>query len=255
MRAGDERWELARRSCSIFQRNTTEIMNLLNLPGDDPYFALQLMRDDREVGDPFWEELDQRLHNQLSSAISLVEHARRLLRYYEADFPAVVAEYTSRNDEILRKKEAAFLRDLRNYLLHYGAPPIIQTFESGQAGSRYLLKLSAEHLPKWKDWKAAPRGYLLSLANWMAPCSARLSPRTRPHWAPSSSGSSRSAQSSWTARTFRIHSGWIPRCGGTTARIAHGRISSASARIPARRSRPMTRSTTDDHADATSDDR
>jgi hypothetical protein len=42
---------------------------------------------------PFWEEFDQRLHNLLPSAVSVVDHTRRLRDYYEADFPAIVAEY------------------------------------------------------------------------------------------------------------------------------------------------------------------
>jgi hypothetical protein len=127
VRAGSERWAVVGRSYSVFARNTSELMNLLNIPNTNTAVALQLMGDDREATAPYWDELDQRLHNQLASAVSLVDHQRRLLSYYEADFPALVAEYTSRNDGIIGMNEAAFLRDLRNYLLHYGAPPIIQT--------------------------------------------------------------------------------------------------------------------------------
>jgi hypothetical protein len=174
--AGSERWDVVRRSWSIFQRNTTELMNLLNTPVNDTLFALQLMGDDHEATAPFWEELDQRLHNQLSSAVSVVEHMGRLLGYYEADFPTVVAEYESRNTSITAMNETAFLRKLRNYLLHYGAPPVVQTFELGQtdiSGGRYLVKLSAEHLLKWDGWKAAARGYLSSFGERDGPVLGR----------------------------------------------------------------------------------
>lgn len=172
---GHERWEVVRRSWLIFQRNTTELMNLLNAPANDPVFALQLMNDDAEAS-PFWEELDQRLHNQLSSAVSLVAHTGRLLKYYEADFPAVVAEYRSRNDAIMGMDETAFLRHLRNYLLKYGVPPIIQTLHLRPAKgstSGHLLKLSAEHLLKWDEWKVQARGYLESFGDRDGPVIGR----------------------------------------------------------------------------------
>jgi hypothetical protein len=110
-------------------------MELLNAPDNGTFFALQLMGDAHEATGSFWEELEQRLHNQLSISVSHVEHMRRLLDYYATDFPAISAEYGSRNAGISEMNETAFLRDLRNYLLHYGAPPIVQTFELGQASS------------------------------------------------------------------------------------------------------------------------
>jgi hypothetical protein len=163
--AGGERWEVVRRSWTVFTRNTTELMALLNIPVTNVAFALQLMGDDRETTDPFWEELDQRLHNQLSSSESLIDHERRLLRYYEPDFPAVAAEYKSRVASVAGMNEAVFLGDLRNYLLHYGAPPIIHTLRFGvtDAGtSGHLVKLSATQLLKWKKWTAPARDYLSS---------------------------------------------------------------------------------------------
>ena len=82
VRSGSERWTVVGRSWSVFQRNTTELMNLLNSPATDPVVAAQLMVDDGEATTPFWDELDQRLHNQLASAASLVDHRRRLLEYF-----------------------------------------------------------------------------------------------------------------------------------------------------------------------------
>jgi hypothetical protein len=176
VRGGTELWEVVRRSYSVFARNTTELMNILNIPSTDAMVGLQLMGDDREATAPYWEQLDQRLHNQLASAVSLIDHQRRLLSYYVADFPAVVADYSSRNDGIIGMGEAAFLRDLRNYLLHYGAAPVLQTFELGQteiSRGRYLLKLSAEQLLRWDGWKAAARGYLSSFGERDGPLLGR----------------------------------------------------------------------------------
>ena len=87
VRAGNDRWEVVRRSWSVFVRNTTELVDLLKIPANDVATSRQLMRDDREATALFWEELDQRLHNQLASAVSLVDHTRRLLAYYETEYP------------------------------------------------------------------------------------------------------------------------------------------------------------------------
>jgi hypothetical protein len=119
VRAGNERWEEVRRSWSVFVRNTNELVDLLKIPATDINASLQLMSDDRDATALYWEQLDQRLHNQLASAVSLVDHTRRLLTYYETDIPALVAEYNRQNTIVTEMNETAFLRDLRNYLLHY----------------------------------------------------------------------------------------------------------------------------------------
>jgi hypothetical protein len=164
--AGSDRWEVVRRSSAVFVRNTTELVDLLKVPATNIAFSLQLMSDDHQGSTQFWEELDQRLHNQLASAVSLVDHTRRLLEFYDADVPEMVAEYNTRNAAITNMNEAAFLRDLRNYLLHYGAPPIVQSLSLAPITSGritgHAVKLSAAHLLKWDGWKARSRAYLSS---------------------------------------------------------------------------------------------
>ena len=122
------------------------------------------MGDDYEATAPFWAEFDQRLHNQLAGAVSLVDHVRRLLDYYEADIPAFVAEYKVRNANITEMNETAFVRDLRNYLLHYGVAPVIQSLSLGPvsdaAATGHSVKLSSTRLLEWGGWKVRSRNYL-----------------------------------------------------------------------------------------------
>jgi hypothetical protein len=168
LRAGNDRWDVVRRSWSVSVRNTTELIDLLKVPATKIAFSLQLMNDDQEVM-PFWQELDQRLHNQLASAVSLVDHTRRLLDYYATDFPTMVAEYKRRNEGVTEMSEAAFLRDLRNYLVHYGTAPVIQSLALGQINdvgmSGHSLKLSSKSLLEWGGWKARSRDYLSTFAD------------------------------------------------------------------------------------------
>jgi len=169
VRDGNDRWEVVRRSWSVFVRNTTELIDLLKIPATDIAASLQLMGDDREATGKFWEELDQRLHNQLASAASLVDHTRRLLAYYESDIPVMVGEHKKRNAAVRATNEASFLRDLRNYLLHYGAPPVIQNLTLGPTGDAgatgHSIKLSARRLLEWDGWKKGSHDYLSSFAD------------------------------------------------------------------------------------------
>lgn len=166
VRAGHERWEVVRRSWTVYFRNTHELIRLLQIPAKNLGVSLQLMGDDRDATAPFWEELDQRLHNLLASAVSLVDHTRRLLNYYEPDIPTFVAEYSRRNIAVTDMNETSFLRDLRNYLLHYGAPPLVQTMDlaptTGTEGTGHSIKLSATRLLEWDKWRAQSRSYLSS---------------------------------------------------------------------------------------------
>lgn len=167
MKAGTKHWDAVQRSWSVFRINTTELVDLLNTSATDMGVALQLMSPDPRLGAPFWEKLDQRLHNQVASTVSLVDHTRLLLNYYRADVTTLVADYERRNTRIMETDEAAFLRDLRNYLLHYDLPPIVHTLtlgpKTGAGATGHVVKLSAAALlEKWSSWSAQSRRYLSS---------------------------------------------------------------------------------------------
>lgn len=178
VRAGAERWETVQRSWVIFRRNTDELVEVVNRPRGDLALVLKLMGEDREATQPFWDELDQRLHNQAASAVTLVDHTRRLINYYGADAEAMIAEYGQRNQAVRQMREASFLRDLRNYLLHSGVAPVLQTmkFQAGGATAtdiEHEIKLSAALLLRWDGWSAASRAYLTGFGDRDGPVLGR----------------------------------------------------------------------------------
>jgi hypothetical protein len=77
-----------------------------------------------------------------------------------------VAEYNRRNTAVTDMNETSFLRDLRNYLLHYGAPPVVQTLELGPTTqgepTGHSIKLSASRLLEWDKWRTQSHRYLSS---------------------------------------------------------------------------------------------
>lgn len=113
----------------------------------------------------FWGALDQRLHNMVSAAVSAVDQTRPLIDYYahEAEF---VAEWEKRNRVVRDSPRAQFLRRLRNYLLHYGVAPVMQTMHSisvpipAKNWDHLEIKLSADVLLRWKDWTTGARAFL-----------------------------------------------------------------------------------------------
>lgn len=54
VRVGNVRWEVVRRSWSVFTGNTTELLDLLKVPATNMAAALQLMGDDVGANESFW---------------------------------------------------------------------------------------------------------------------------------------------------------------------------------------------------------
>lgn len=162
-RPGVERWHVVERSWQIFGRNTTELVNFLKRPAEDPQLLMQIVTSGPTESASFWEELDQRLHNQLAAAVSLVDHTRRLTDYYADDAPQLINEFTLRNQAVRELQQTAFLRDLRNYLLHYGVAPMVLTLEFKSTASpdtSHSIKMHAARLREWNKWNSPARAYL-----------------------------------------------------------------------------------------------
>lgn len=161
------------RSWNVFGRNAGELIGLLRSVETDVRSSLRLMQDPPAPEDEeeyrfhteFWQQMDQRLHNMLSSAVSLVDHTRPLIKFYshEADFSA---EWATRSEKVATSDRALFLRKLRNYLLHHGMAPLMQTLHlepvSADEFDHLEIKLSAAGLLAWPDWNAAHRKFISS---------------------------------------------------------------------------------------------
>lgn len=171
-RAGRAHFDRVQRSWTVFSRNANELVGLLHAVETDAVASLRLMQDfgsgDEELDRfhrEFWKTLDQRLHNLVSSAFSIVDHTRPLVTFYE-DEPAFQDEFKAKNDVVARSPRASFLRRLRNYLLHYGVAPLMQTMSLGPTTSaewdHLQIKLSARGLLAWSGWNQVQRQFLES---------------------------------------------------------------------------------------------
>ncbi len=166
-------WNVVGRSWTVFERNTEELIGLLNRPANNPRLMMQLMSDDDGETATYWAEFDQRLHNEMASAGSLVDHTRRLTKQCETDFPKFVTEYRNLNANVAHMNEAVFLSDLRNYLLHFGVPPVVQTLNisriDGSQVADHIIHLSAQKLLEWPKWGSGAGQYLESFPDRNGP--------------------------------------------------------------------------------------
>lgn len=173
VRNGQSHFDRVVRSFNVFGRNAGELVELIRAVETDVLSSLRLMgsagSDDEEAEwfrQEFWGRLDQRLHNMVSAAVSLVDHTRPLINFYrhENDFQSA---WEQRNVAVATSPQALFLRRLRNYLLHYGMAATAQTMRLGpekeaKEWDDLTIRLSASGLLRYDGWNAENRAYIQS---------------------------------------------------------------------------------------------
>lgn len=161
IRAGLARFEVVEHSWFIYNRNSAELVNFLKIPSMHQSEFLRIVTSGPNESWSFWGTFNQRLHNFLASAVSLIDHARRLTDYYQEDATDFVHQFQVRNQAVAELPEAQFLRELRNYMLHCSQPPLI-THISFQVDEPHTIKFAARQLLEQQDrpWKSAVRKYL-----------------------------------------------------------------------------------------------
>lgn len=173
VRIGRAHFDRVVRSFNVFGRNAGELVELLRAVETDVLSSLRLMEStgsgDEEAErfrQEFWGRLDQRLHNMVSAAVSVVDHTRPLVNFYRHDNDFQTA-WEERNAAVATSPRARFLRRLRNYLLHYGMASTMQTMRLGaEKGAEdwddLTIQLSAVGLLRYDGWNAGNRAFIQS---------------------------------------------------------------------------------------------
>lgn len=158
------RWQEVRRSVGVFQRNAAELLAVLNAGESDQELIPELFQNVRPplVRDEYFARLDQRLHNTLAAAVSLVDHTRRLVNEYEGT--GFAEKFGPRNEAVRSADSSVFVRDLRNYLLHYGQAPFVSHVRLSDAGTEGDLiseiRIDGPTLVRWSKWSAGSRAFI-----------------------------------------------------------------------------------------------
>jgi len=130
-----------------------------NLPATDWAVALKLMNsDDPERRSRSGMSLTRGFTTRLRALVSLIDQTRRLIGFPRTPWSFGRAE--PQRAELAYPRDAAggIPSDLRNYLLHFGVPPIVQNLTLNMAGGAtvgafdvtgHSIRLSAQKLLEW----------------------------------------------------------------------------------------------------------
>ena len=169
------RWTTMNRTLSLHFRNSHELLAVIGTVEADPLLGMRFAT--REGNDSpekaqFIAEFDQRLHNVVASASTVIDHAREMMTAYVGT-PFGEA-FEARNAAVRDDGRAAFLRRLRNFLLHVrGVLPITNTFSmsasrpGGAASLASSVRLDIKTMLAWSGWTAPSRSYLLSAGKFV----------------------------------------------------------------------------------------
>jgi hypothetical protein len=153
--------ELARTINAVFVPNLDELFALLTQPTQDQQLAIELFQNVRrpDVREAFHAQVTQRLHNYVAGSTTLIDHARNLMRPRTG---RIAEEFDRRKTEVAATPEVAFVRDLRNFVLHQANPFLGHTVRIMGADGPIVgeLELTSANLLTWGRWKAPARAFI-----------------------------------------------------------------------------------------------
>jgi hypothetical protein len=154
-------WKGLQRMLQVHDANGMDLQSILVRLREDPELAVEMFQNTRPpvIREQVEAAIDQRLHNYVASAVSLVDHSRRLLRRYEGT--RLWAEYGRRRGAISAGGASLLIRGLRNYALHRELPFVGGTVTlSAESGASATMLLNSESLLEWDKWEAAARRFI-----------------------------------------------------------------------------------------------
>lgn len=150
----------------VFVPNWLELRQLLDQASTNIGLAMELVQNVHrpDVRERFQALTTQRLHNYGAATMTLVDHARRLMRGRSG---LIVEEYQQRKAALLQNPEVPFIQDLRNYMLHRRLPNLLHRVSMNNVNTadqtmESEVQLSTAQLLAWDDWKPVSRAFLES---------------------------------------------------------------------------------------------
>lgn len=149
---------------SIFLRNYKRLAEIIAIKDAEKILKLN-HRENIDEREKFFEAVSQETHNFLASCITLVDHTRAFVKN-EYSSHSFKEEYDKKILEITKNNICFFIKDLRNYVIHKGLPPLnfrmnIINNSDGLEIS-YSILLNIEKLLEWDKWHSASKIYIRS---------------------------------------------------------------------------------------------
>lgn len=158
--AHDEWLDLKRIFVDIYQMNRVDLVKLLEEPSKNDELSVELFQNVRPpiIREAYTNEVLRSLFNYLSSLSSLVDAGLRLTdKYTEKQ----MAEYNKKKVVLVGSDINAFFGKLRNYIQHYGIPPLGWTIHlNDNAPNDCTYFLSMNKLLAWDSWSSKAKTFI-----------------------------------------------------------------------------------------------
>lgn len=150
---------------AVFQPNLAALNELLERAATDEELAIELIQNVHraDVRERFHDELSRAMHNHAASTATLIDHTRRVVGMTEK---SLREEYERRRDVVASAGEVAFVKGLRNYMLHHSLPFVGHTvsFDNANKPDGSIVsevQLSSGALLESKQaWTAAAKTFI-----------------------------------------------------------------------------------------------
>jgi hypothetical protein len=152
-----------RRIGYVFQANVAQYNSLI-AQVQDPDFSLPVFDvSNAQAHDDLLSEVERLLHNVLMALGTRIDQQRRFVKEHFGEDEALTSEYEAKiKADFGSYAPSTFLRDLRNYLTHYGLPVAQsrQTLSTQSFSVTFILV--RQPLMEWSGWKGDTRKWLAS---------------------------------------------------------------------------------------------
>lgn len=158
--AHDEWMNLKRIFVDIYQKNRTDLVRLLEEPSRNDLLSTELFQNVKPpiLREAYTNELLRCLFNYLSSLSSLVDAGMRLTGKYNDE---QMADYNVYKEALVSSDINEFFGKLRNYIQHYGIPPLGWTVKlKNNSHNSCTYYLSNSKLLAWKHWNTKAKTYI-----------------------------------------------------------------------------------------------
>jgi hypothetical protein len=150
----------------VFMGNWKDLKKVLDALSDPESLTLRDVSN-REQHDVILSNVVRRLHNLVASVMTLIDHSRLVLRALDMN-GALKGKYRVRVGKDFGTPEHTFVQELRNYVLHYRLPPVVDTINwqvgdsPGQGTLDMGVALDAKKLLEWGGWNPSEREFVVS---------------------------------------------------------------------------------------------
>ena len=155
---------IARTIYAVLVPNRDELLALLDQAASDADLAVELIQNVRRpvVRTRFEGAVMRGLHNYVTSAMTLVEHTRRVMRGRSGP---TAEEFERRKQEVVANPEVPFIQGLRNYVLHHSLPFVghqVQLQAQPNVIATSEIRLSVRELAQWDGWSGSTMSFIES---------------------------------------------------------------------------------------------